>query len=268
MRFFLTNPHFHTFIPDDIAGRINPEANLINMQEVGIEEIIDWPGVAVVNAEIHQAVINLNRARNDIHPLTGIPYPPQLKLFPEEDFSGAPIFREGESLSDDEKEKMLVRYYDPFYAKVRENVDSGNFDFFIDCHLMNNDESSYTDMQDDERPDICLGNLGDAAGQLCEGREYISFDPEVLNDLKRRISAFGYSCELNIPFSGGNIIQQFGREFPCFLLEINKKIFMHDDEGGMMKNKLRKLSMDLYNVFVKNETILNEKSSHPYIHSS
>ncbi len=246
-RFFLTIPHYVKEILPEIKNRINPAANLREIAEPGVNLIFDWPRIKRVLAKAHQCFPNLNRQRNNINLNIGQEYEEKLSLFPSKDFHGEKIYLPEKELIPPEKELLLLQYYDPFYEEIDKFIASGKFDFFLDVHSMNDQNSSYENQ--DSRPEICLGNRGNEEGERRLDRPGITFPPEKLRAIRQALRTKGYDCRLNTPFSGGYIIQKYAKSFPCILVEINKKVFMETDDGEVISEKVEELNKDLWEVF-------------------
>lgn len=238
-KFFLSIPHSGHKIPEEVADKINPKANLKEIAEPYLWQIFNWR-VSRLISPIHQCFPNLNRALNNINPKTGIQYSKKLEVVPKEDFSGVSIYKE--EITNIEN-KLISKYYLPYYKELIKLAKSGKYEFFIDVHSMNSVKSSHDNL-DIFRPDICLGNLGSLT--LNDGKVTPSFPKSKLVKLREYLIYRGYTCEINYPFSGGNIIFEMKKFLPCFQLEIKKSVFMENDESGLLSEKADKLSKDLY----------------------
>src|SRR5262249_24896847 len=77
-----------------------------------------------------------------------------------------------------------------------------------------------------ERPAFCLGNLRGTSSS----NDFIEFIAE-------RIRSLGFSCTINTPYAGGELIRRFGDPaggIESIMVEINKKHFM--DVNTFRKN--------------------------------
>ena len=251
--FFITVPHSSSVIPGFLKNRINSHARLDEITEPGIEDIFHWLDTDIIAAPVHQCFPNVNRARGGINPRTDQAYSEFTALFPDRDFHGTPIFLEGKELTNEEKERLLTEYYDPFYAKIEKHIASRKYDFFIDAHAMNAQSTSYR--HNDRyalasRPEICIGNNGDASGDQYEDTMPITFPQEHMRLLMSGLIHKGYNCHQNNPFRGGNIIQTFASRIPCVQIEINKALYMSSDDGDVLHDKVQLLKKDLYDAII------------------
>lgn len=245
-KFFVTIPHGSSRVPESLVSRINPKANIREICEQGLFELCEWEGVPRIYFDLHECVVNANRSRDDIDPKTNLPYPPQRSVFSQKDFRGVNMFLSGKGLSEEEKAWYLKNFYDKFFGEIERNIMSQKFDFFVDVHLMNSRNSGY------ERglpvTDICIGNLGGVDGEVAMGRINTTFSAEGVRILKEKFESKGYNCALNRPFAGGYIVFKYLGKFPCFQLEINKRVYMTADDGEVVTKKLEKLSLDLFQI--------------------
>jgi formiminoglutamase len=249
--FFVTLAHSGERIPDLLKDRVNPEANLREISEPSIDEIFHWKDVERITTEIHQCFPNLNRRRTNVDPKTGHPYVGATALFPIRDFHSSPIYKPNAEMTEQEKNLLLQEYYDPFHKKIYDAIASRNYAFFLDAHAMNNAKTGYPSDRHHPamRPDICLGNRGNAHGEPVEKTNAVTFPPPVLRKIAKAIEKKGYSCELNNPFPGGAIIQIFGKLLPCIQVEINKKLYMTADDGDVLPENILTLKRDLQDIF-------------------
>lgn len=249
--FFLTIPHISEHIPEDLLPRMNSAANLRAMAEPCLDLLFAPSGIETVSGSVHLAVVNLNRSRNDKNPRTGKPYPEALSQHVLKDFHGTPLFRPGAEPSALERLRFLERYYDPFFSRVEHLVQSGRFSFFADVHSMNDHSTSYASKADTlgERPDICLSNNGDAAGETHADGMPLTCPTSFIKRLRKMLAERGYHCLLNDPFRGGTIIQTYGSHIPCVQVELSKRLFMTADDGVCSAERLQVLAGHLSDAF-------------------
>lgn len=247
--FFITIGHSSLTIPKNLKNRINPSAILLELVEPGLIEVCKNMQAKKVIFDLHRAILDINRSRDNVDPKTNKKYPIERDLFPKKDFQGNDIYLKDSNLSDDEKEELLQKYYDPFFASIDNLISSGEYEFFIDIHLMNNNSSGYE--MKNPRPDICIGTLGDPDGEICLNRPSTTIKPETAREMKLVFENNKYSCDLNRPFAGGYIMMKYLTKFPCIQLEINKKLLMDSDSGMPKLEKIKKLKEDLETIFEK-----------------
>lgn len=248
MNFFITIGHSSLKIPKSLQNRINPNACLLELAEPGLLEVSKTLNTKIILFDLHRAIIDINRSRDNLDPKTKNPYPPKRGVFPIEDFRWNKIFKEGEELSKAEKEDLLKKYYDKFFEQIDSEIKSNKYDFFVDIHLMNDRISSYNIKN--KRPDITIGNLGDEKGEICLNRPSTTIDPKTARYIKDLFEQVGLSCKLNRPFAGGYIMMKYLGKFPCFQLEINKRLLMNSDNSMPDEKKLKELQNKLQSVFL------------------
>lgn len=248
-KFFITIGHSSLNIPKDLKERLNSDAILLELAEPGLIEMCDLFPTRKVIFDLHRAILDVNRSRNNIDPKTNQSYPVGRGLIPVKDFSGNSIYRNDQQLDLTEQERLLELYYDPFFQEIDDLISTDNYSFFVDIHLMNDNISSYE--MKNERPDINIGNLGDEEGEICLNRPSTTIKPEKARNIKQLFEDEGFSCKLNRPFAGGYIVMKHLTTFPCFQLEINKRILMDSDSSMPNKQKIKELQCKLETVFNK-----------------
>lgn len=230
-----------------LKERINPKAILLELAEPGLFEVCNWPEVEKVYFDLHRGILDVNRSRDNIDPKTKKQYPLKRNIFPLLDFYGNSIYLKEKNLSNEEKENLLQFYYDPYFKSIDDLISSGKYNFFIDIHLMNNDSSSYN--MKTQRADICIGTLGNPDGEVYNNRPSTTVKPDFARKIRDMFQKKGYSCMLNRPFAGGHIMMKYLTKFPCFQLEINKRLIMNSDDGMPIPEKVEKLKQGLKEIF-------------------
>jgi len=147
-------------------------------------------------------------------------------LFKLKDFHGNTIWKEGQHLTEEEKEYCFKKYHDPYYEKIRQLIRrSRNLGFekviFWDHHDTG-DFDERTGKRDrklpnEERsmPKFILSNLGQSgSGELNSEAGYISCPPDFIQNIKTVIAdEFELNktdVEINTSYTGGNLLQYFG----------------------------------------------------------
>lgn len=246
-KFFVTIGHASTRIPPALIDRINPEAHLIELSEPGLLEVCDWPGVEKISFDLPRWIVDVNRRRDNIDPKTNEKYPLEREIFRTTDFRGNNLYLEGKELTKLEKECLLDLYYDPHFERIDALISSGAYEFFVDVHLMNNDRSCHA--INGRRVDICIGNLGDEYGEITKNRPAVTLKPAHARSLQSFFRNQGYSCDLNRPFAGGYIMLEYMTKFPCFQIEVNKRLLMDSDGGAPIPESVEALSALLGEAF-------------------
>jgi N-formylglutamate deformylase len=115
----LAMPHGGTFVPDDIAARLNAGGLGLSDTDWHIDKLYEGllSGATIVQAQFHRYVIDANRG-----PDGASLYPGQntTGLCPTTDFDGNDIWREGQAPSADEVEARRLAYHAPYHAALAE----------------------------------------------------------------------------------------------------------------------------------------------------
>jgi N-formylglutamate deformylase len=195
-------PHDGTFVPDDIAARLTPEARRVPDTDWHVSRLYAFArelGASILVPACSRYVVDLNRPSDD----TSL-YPGQntTGLCPVVQFSGAPVYLPGHEPSADEIADRVERYWQPYHAALADELARlravhgravlweghsirGVVPFLFDGRL----------------PDF---NLGTAGGASCAA------------DLQARLAAIldgqrDYSHVVNGRFKGGYITRHYGR---------------------------------------------------------
>jgi formiminoglutamase len=181
--------------------------------------------------EYYRAVVDLNRAPDDIAPAN-----PD-GVIKSHTCYNVEVYRPG-ALPDEELKRLLLdRYYFPYHralsgAMARDDVRMG-----VDCHSMAAVSPPIEKDAGTPRPLICLGNLGDAAGEVCEPFGRITCPPEMIlfvaEEFTRVFAHEDVDIEVpavataNVPFSGGYITQTLGTGSPPFFqIEMSRALYL------------------------------------------
>ncbi len=133
----LGQPHGGTFVPDDLAARLNARGNGLDDTDWHITRLYDGllPDATIVQATFHRYVIDANR-----DPLGASLYPGQntTSLCPLTDFDGQAIWQDGQNPSADEIETRRLTYHAPYHAALSTQIarvkQQHGFAILFDCH--------------------------------------------------------------------------------------------------------------------------------------
>lgn len=136
------------------------------------------------------------------------------------------------------KQKIFEEYYQPHHENLllicQEKIDKHGFCYLIDAHSFSENPLQTEDNQDLNRPDICLGT-----------DEYHT--PVFwINQLKYHFESFGFSVEINHPYSGTMVpLPMYKKEkrLSSIMIEINKRCYMENEK--VIPEKVRHLNMIL-----------------------
>lgn len=138
----LGQPHGGTFVPGDIAERLNETGRALADTDWHIDRLYEGllPGATVVRAQFHRYVIDANR-----DPGGASLYPGQntTGLVPVTDFDGLPIWLAGQEPSDDEIQARRATFHAPYHIALAEQIDRvrarHGVAILYDCHSIRSD---------------------------------------------------------------------------------------------------------------------------------
>ena len=201
---------------DPLTARIYDFSDRVSVQQV---------------AEYYRAVVDLNRAPDDIAPANPDGVIKSHTCFNVE------VYRPGCLPDEDLKKVLLDRYYFPYHRALSDAVDREDVRMGVDCHSMAAVAPPIEADAGTARPLICLGNLGDAAGRVCEPFNRITCPQEMILFVAEEFSrAFEHEdveieapavATANVPFSGGYITRTVrGAETPFFQIEMSRALYL------------------------------------------
>jgi formiminoglutamase len=197
----LGQPHGGTWLPDDVAARLNPRGKLLQDTDWHIAQLYDGllPGATVVRATFHRYVIDANR-----DPGGASLYPGQntTGLCPVTDFDGRPIWREGQEPTEADAADRLARFHAPYHAAMAAEVArvraAHGVAIVYDCHSI---RSQIPYLFPGTLPVL---NIGTNDGTTCA--------PEVAAAIAAPArAATGFDRALNGRFKGGWTTRHYGR---------------------------------------------------------
>lgn len=228
-------PHDGTGVPDDIAARMTDSARRVPDTDWHVVRLYAFArdlGASVIVPKYSRYVVDLNRPPDDVSL-----YPGQntTGLCPIVQFSGEPIYRDGEQPTPDEIAARFERYWRPYHdalaaelARLRAQNERvllweghsirGEVPFLFDGRL----------------PDLNLGTVGGASctqsvQQLIEAA--LASQPD-------------YDYVVNGRFKGGYITRRYGdpaNGIDAVQLEISQRIYM--DEESLVYDEAMALRM-------------------------
>lgn len=214
-------PHLGTMIPD---------AQRATMTDIGRQcEDADWHldtlysfargmGASVLAARYSRYVVDLNRPPDD-----GNLYPGQTAtgLFPRHTFRGEPLYLDDKPLDEAEKALRRKTYWEPYHAKLREELDRlkalhGGV-LLWEAHSI---ASVLPRLFEGKLPDL---NIGTAKGNACA--------PELLAAVEDSLRDCPYTWVSNGRFTGGYITRHFGapaQNIHAIQLEMCQSTYMNE----------------------------------------
>lgn len=125
--------------------------------------------------------------------------------------------------------ERLDNFHRPYHAEMKRII--GGFKskygkaYQLSCHCMSAVGAPTHVDPGKERADFCLGFQGNIDG----GSAVETASKEFVDFLANSIKSRGYSCTINFPYAGGELIRRYGQPsegVESVLVEINKKLFM------------------------------------------
>ncbi|MGJ4729178.1 N-formylglutamate deformylase [Luteimonas sp. SDU101] len=224
-------PHDGTFVPDDIAARLTPQARRVPDTDWHIARLYAFArelGASVLVPSHSRYVIDLNRGEDDVSL-----YPGQntTGLCPTARFSGEPVYLDGQAPDADEVRARVERYWRPYHAALRDELERlhaahgrvvlweghsirGELPFLFEGRL----------------PDLNLGTANGASAS---------------RPLQQRLeAALGaqsrYDWVHNGRFRGGHITRHYAdpaRAIQAVQLEISQRVYMDEDSFAWDETK-------------------------------
>ncbi len=216
-------PHDGNFVPEDIATRLTDSARRLPDTDWHVARLYACArelGASMLVPTHSRYVVDLNRSEDDVSL-----YPGQntTGLCPTVQFSGEPVYREGEAPDEAEVRARVERYWRPYHAALRAEIErlraahgrvvlweghtiKGRLPFLFEGRL----------------PDL---NLGTADGASCS--------PALQARLESVLAAQDtYNWVANGRFQGGHITRHYGNpaaSIEAVQLEVSQRCYMVED---------------------------------------
>jgi N-formylglutamate amidohydrolase len=194
-------PHDGRRVPPRIAARMSEEGQALPDTDWHVRKLYEFAklsGATVVAAKYSRYVVDLNRSADD-----GLLYEGRMStgLCPLRTFAGGAIYKEGETVSDRQKERRIARYWQPYHAELAESLahlkEQFGYALLWDAHSI---RGALPLLFEGELPDL---NIGTNDGQSC---------PKSIRDAVAKAGAGSpYSLTINGRFKGGFITRHYGK---------------------------------------------------------
>lgn len=216
-------PHVGTRVPTEMQVNLTEEARRLPDTDWYVERLYDFlpeMGVSVVQAEYSRYVIDLNRSMTggNLYPGRSV-----TELCPTTLFSGAPVYREGYQLRDDDLAERAANYWQPYHDKLQAELAriKARFGYALlwDAHSI---RSQVPRFFEGSLPDF---NWGTGNGNSCSAalaEMLLSFSQE----------DHGYSAVLDGRFKGGYITRTYGvpaDNSHAVQLELSQATYLSDE---------------------------------------
>jgi len=227
-------PHTGLRLDEDMLKRLTPEARDLPDTDWHVDRLYDFlldTSVGVLRAEYSRYVVDLNRS-----PENEALYPGQLNsdICPTQTFAGDDIYQQGLEPTVDEVEERIKKYWLPYHACIREELDRlrQEFGFAIlwDAHSI---RSRMPLLFDGELPHL---NIGTNAGSSC--------DPELAAEVTATLGSADYATVVNGRFVGGYITRHYGnpeRHLHAIQLETSQRSYMNELDSTYSTVKAERL---------------------------
>lgn len=143
-------------------------------------------------------------------------------------------------LDDKEKVKIIFdNYHHSFAKKVNSILDRVGSCTIIDCHSFSDKPFSTDLIQEDNRPDFCLGT------------DNFHTPDWLIGLIRTGLENEGYSVKINNPYSGTIVPLEFYQKdvrVRSIMIEVNRKLFL-GKKGIPNEDKMEKLNKVIKNIF-------------------
>ncbi|WP_306754438.1 N-formylglutamate amidohydrolase [Paracoccus actinidiae] len=251
------SPHSGRAYPDwFLEGTKLPPETLRSSEDAFVDRLIACApsfGAVTIRAQVPRAIVDLNRAPDEIDPLVvrGVPRHPLnqrtlagLGVIPRVVSQGRAILER--PIDRAEAERRIDAYWRPYHQALASLIAEARSRFgqaiLIDMHSMPHDALNHLH---GARPDMVLGN-----------RHGLSAAARVSDAIVTAIEAEGWRIRRNSPFAGAYICSAYGRpgaNVHVVQLEIDRALYMDekaivphdgfDDVAVRMARVIRKLSV-------------------------
>lgn len=211
--------------------------------------------------EYYRAVVDLNRQPDDIAPQNPDGVIKSLTCY------NVDVYKKNKFPDEHLKKILLDKYYFPYHQFLQDCLKRKDIKMGVDCHSMAAVSPPIEGDTREPRPLICLGNLGDAEGNIGERHHRITCEPGMLKfmrdefinvflheDVDLEIPAF---CSMNVPFEGGYITRQMGNKGISFVqIEMSRALYLSspyfDEETLLLDEKrIKDLNNKVWKVLSK-----------------
>ena len=243
----ITVPHHAATVPLEIlaemlAGDVHDDVTRLGRLErlrregdPSTDDLFRLPGARFVTATVSRFVVDLNRGRDDVGP-NGV--------VKSTDFARRPLYPPGGEPDADRIAARLLRYYDPFHAQVRREVERRPPLAIVDAHSMAADGPVLGPDAGRPRPAAQLITGGGPDGEPVDGP--VSLPGAAARALAAALEAAlaarlplgrdgePHGVRINDPFAHGEIQRRYGAsgeasDVPTVSIEIHRGLFEDSD---------------------------------------
>jgi N-formylglutamate amidohydrolase len=251
----LSVPHCGTEFPDELKAQYKSSlSSSPDDTDWFVHQLYDFApsmGITIIHAKYSRWVIDLNRdpqskpLYSDGRIITA--------LCPTTTFFGDSIYvDERQQVEDEEVQRRVDTYYNPYHLKIQELLDELKQQFgkvlLWDCHSI---RQVVPTIHKEKFPDLILG---DADGT--------SASPGLIETAINGLESDQYKFSHNYPFKGGYITRYFGKPSEnqhALQLEMTKVNYMDDSEKQYDVARAEKMRTVLKRTFSNLVEVLNSK---------
>lgn len=244
----ITVPHHAATVPLEILAEmlgddVHDDATRSDLLErlrrdgdPSTDELFRLPGARFVTATVSRFVVDLNRARDDVGP-NGV--------VKTTDFAKRPLYPAGGEPDGERIEERLRRYYDPFHAQVRRELQRARPLAVVDGHSMVADGPALGPDAGRPRPAASLITGGGPDGEPEDGPVSLpgaaaralasALETTLAARLPLGQDGVPHGVRINDPFAHGEIQRRYGAwdpagAVPTVSIEIHRALF--EDAGA------------------------------------
>lgn len=214
-------PHDGRRIPPRMADRMTEEGTAMPDTDWHVRKLYEFArlsGASILSAKYSRYVVDLNRPPDnetlyDDRIATG--------LFPQKTFAGDHIYKDGETLTQRQKNKRLTRYWQPWHDELGLSLahirDHFGYALLWDAHSIR----SNLPLMFDTLPEL---NIGTNDGRSCP--------PDIEHAVANVAAASPFSAAVNARFKGGYITRHYGRpeeHVYALQLELAQRCYMNEE---------------------------------------
>lgn len=227
-------PHAGEWIPDDVLAEMAVEGQVLKRDlDLYVDEIwADAPsfGATLMASRVSRYVLDLNRAPDDVSPLTvsgarKIDKPGYYQdrgVVWRTTTDGTPVM--AKAMSPDAFDRRIATFHTPYYAALQAEaeriIDTFGYCILVDGHSMPSLGRAGHSDPGARRADVVPGDID---GTSC--------DPSITWAVERHFKRHGYTVAVNSPYKGGWITRFFGRPrhgVHAIQIELNRDLYMDE----------------------------------------
>ena len=228
-------PHDGSGVPGDIAARLTDSARQTPDTDWHVSRLYAFArelGASMLVPNFSRYVVDLNRPPDDVSL-----YPGQntTGLCPVVQFSGEPVYLDGQQPTPDEIAGRIERYWRPYHDALRAELDRIHAmhgrALLWEGHSIKGSELPF--LFDGRLPDL---NLGTAAGASCSPRLQSRLEATL-------VAQTDYDYIVNGRFKGGHITRHYGdpaNGIDAVQLEISQRTYMDEASFEYDEEKARR----------------------------